>query len=339
MTGWQSVSLGISWKSALRLLFPLSIVTVLIYIIVHKVDLGEFYDHLTWRTGIAILTIQIIFALNFFLIGLRFAILTGNINRGSLNACVVACLLCAGLNFAIPARLSEMVKPLYLKQKLDMPFYVSISAVFIERCCDMLALAILVMLALATGVHLSWQLFAIIVAVLFVTLLTLPYFTPAYAACLNRLFPAGSWRTLAVNLLYETSSSIRTRRFWGSLCCSLLIWTISLLSCWLFLYMATPVSLEFIAAVQVFAATTLAHMIPALPGGFGLYEAAGVLVLQQYGFSIEKALGLILSLHIAQIFMSVGGTAVLTMCGNLKLNDLVAGLKHCAKNIAKTTPT
>jgi uncharacterized protein (TIRG00374 family) len=236
----------------------------------------------------------------------------------------------------LPARLSEMIKPLYLMQKMNMPFYVSISAVFMERCCDVFVVAVLVVLSLATGVNLSWQLFSVIVAVLFVALLTLPYFAPTYAKCLTRILPAGSLRTLAVNILHETASSIRTRRFWFSLCCSLLIWGISLLTCGIFLHIGTSGFLGYMAAIQIFAATTLAHMIPALPGGFGLYEAAGVLVLQRYGFSIEHALGLILSLHIAQIALSVAGTILLILCGNITLRETVDELKRHARTILHT---
>ena len=74
-------------------------------------------------------------------------------------------------------------------------------------------------------------------------------------------------------------------------------------------------------------------MIPALPGGFGLYEAAGVLVLQRYGFSIENALGLILSLHIAQIAISIAGTIVLILRGDITLHETVDELKRCAKTM------
>lgn len=49
----------------------------------------------------------------------------------------------------------------------------------------------------------------------------------------------------------------------------------------------------------------LAGAIPGLPGGFGAYEAAAVLVLTGFGFTPEAAFTLGLTLHLGQIILGV----------------------------------
>jgi len=79
------------------------------------------------------------------------------------------------------------------------------------------------------------------------------------------------------------------------------IWFLSFLAVYAFFLIAGSIPIDFAGALFVFVAAAVGAAVPALPGGFGTYEAAVVLALRPLGYGFDEALAIALALHGSQI--------------------------------------
>ena len=77
-------------------------------------------------------------------------------------------------------------------------------------------------------------------------------------------------------------------------------------------------------------ATTVGLLIPLFPGGIGTYEAAGVYVLQKYGYGFDEALVLSLVLHVSQLMFFFIGSLIIASSEHIGIMALLRRIRTLA---------
>jgi len=229
-----------------------------------------------------------------------------------------------GLNMILPARLSEFVKPVYLKIKAKVPFSAGLSAVFLERATDLIILG-----SVAAGtvgavyIQFNWKIVILIIFFPLFVLLSLPKLE-IYLLKLIRFLPFFCLRSLSSSVLYHLSSTLREGRLYIGTLLGVVGWILSFLSVWVFFLLAGDIPIGLSGTLAIFVSTTLAYAVPALPGGLGIYEAAAIFVLQSHGYTLEESLALGLSLHFSQAILGVIITIIIVLREDVRIKDIIS---------------
>ncbi|AOB24874.1 MULTISPECIES: lysylphosphatidylglycerol synthase transmembrane domain-containing protein [Bordetella] len=306
-----------------RILF----LVILIAIAWHNLDPAAVLDHLDPTVLISMAAAQPALVLSFLFVGARLAVILRQPVR-NVPVVTAATLLSQALNLVIPGRLSELLKVTYLRAQLDIPNARTFAGVFVERVMDLALLGLMALATLsmiknewATTISIGLLVAALVAVVVFLWL------APRIAALLE----SKGWRRLAQaigNLHFELGRMLTWRTLAGAAALGTLAWACSLLSIYAYLDVALeqPISIEL--ALWVLIMASVGGSIPALPGGFGAYEAAVVFVLTRAGVGFEQALVTSLGLHISQYVLS-GIVALFLLIGQRTgvrqlLRDLLA---------------
>ena len=280
----------------------------------------------------AVILIQPAMAAAWLFAGWRFALLIPGRRPGILRACK-ALLLANGLNLVVPARIGEIVKATYLREHTGIPVEHGVAAIVTEKLQDFavisaIGLVALGMLGLAGNPRIAIA--AAAIGTIAVALLVV------FRTRWERLLAALP-KSLEIRLappLAGVASAMRDHRFWPALGAAAAVWALNFSGGWVLVSYQQIGELSLPQFAGLFSATLLAGAIPGLPGGFGAYEAAAVLVLTGFGFTPEAAFALGLTLHLGQIILGVllaGAIAATESTG-------VAGLIRAA-TAAKGTAT
>ena len=290
---------------------------VIVAVTAYFIRMDELIEHLTWRLALAVVLIQPLVFLTCAPITTRFRLLTG---RPKLRYWAVykAMLVGLGLNLIVPGRAAELLKVVYLQKKEGLPFAQGAAALFMERLGDLIIASAMAVLSLnlfmfgldTVGVIVS-------LAVLFTVVTAIPFMERPLLFVLS-LIPWRGLKEMLKEMLRHVVSNTRNGVFYMGMFIGGFAWFLSFLSIYLFLIMVeggNPITPY--GALAVLVATTFGGAIPALPGGFGTYEAAGVLVLSGFGYGFEEALAVILALHASQVlFLFLAGLAIAVIEGS-----------------------
>ncbi len=289
----------------LRILFIVILLTGFLW----KVDLQSFFISFNLQALQSVLLIQPMVLIGLFLSGFRLNFLLGKPGPKIWHT-FKAVLLTNGLNCMFPGRVGELVKISYLRERVEVPLSAGMAAVFLERAMDMIFLGI-------------------------VTLLGISFFFPGFSPFLL-IFPAllagilfslihkGSfWRRAAAFIPWQTlrngvqdifghlASRLGETSFLMAVSFGIFTWMLSFATVVLFLYLDRSTPFDFLGTVAIFIAITVGVAIPALPGGFGTYEAAAVFALERFGYSLESALATAVTLHFGQVLAGVVGALII----------------------------
>jgi uncharacterized membrane protein YbhN (UPF0104 family) len=240
-----------------------------------------------------------------------------------------AVLLSQGLNLAIPGRVAEAFKATYLCAYAGVPLSVAIAAVFLERSVDIIIVALLgligVILLSKDG---SW--FAFFVAgILMLVLISIP-FLENRLLLLTKLLPWARLRGFFENFLQHISDKVRGDTFYCALALGVLAWLTSFANIYIFVNIAGTKPVDFGGIILVFVATTIGGAVPALPGGFGGYEAAAGLALKPYGYSFEETLPLAIAMHLSQLLLPLLGAGLILAKERIGISVLIKQLRKVA---------
>lgn len=89
--------------------------------------------------------------------------------------------------------------------------------------------------------------------------------------------------------------------------------------------MTASIPLGLDGALVIYLASTVGGAVPALPGGFGTYEAAVVFVLRGYGYQLDEALALALMLHATQIVFVCVAAPLIALGEPTGIRSLIRG--------------
>lgn len=278
------------------------------------------------RQLVALLVVQPLIFIGLILQGVRHAML---IDRPGLSYLITtkAVALSQGLNLLLPARLSEVLKATYLRDRADIPMSAGLSAVMLERTVDLIivgALGVVCLFFFATMVS-KTLIFAIILII--VGILALALWGQSRILALARGLPWPQVGGFLERAYLHFSGSLRRPKFFLSLGTGLLIWGLSFVNIFLLIESAGSIQVGVYGALLVFVFTTLGGAIPALPGGLGTYEAAAVFALMSLGYPFADALALAITIHGAQLILPLILAFGIMLTERLGLSSLVADLR------------
>lgn len=241
--------------------------------------------------------------------------------------------LSLGLNNLLPARISEFVKPIYLRDKASLPFAKGINAMLVERISDIICLAILSLFCVGTNFDfIRWELLGSIALLLATGLYFLPRFEATLQHKMKSLIPTNFGKRVAFRMLNEMCKSVKSGKITMAILTGGVCWGLSTIAVIIFITIAGNGQADIEAGLSFFVFTTFAYMLPSLPAGLGLYEAAGVIALKPFGYSTEEALALSLGLHIAVILPITLGTCIILLTEHIGLNSFIDEIKLSMKS-------
>lgn len=222
---------------------------------------------------------------------------------------LAAFVLSQGLNLILPGRVSEAFKATYLRAYAFVPLSKGMAAVFLERSVDTLIVAALGLVGIAL-LSLGSNLMAFAIAGAVTTFLICVPLLESQLLSLAGMIPWERVRNFLEIFFQHVAEIIRGGDFYRALVLGVATWAISFANIYLFVIMAGARPVDIAGVLLLFVATTVGGAIPALPGGFGGYEAAAVFALKSYGYNVEEALSLAIVMHLAQFVIPVIGASL-----------------------------
>lgn len=286
--------------STLAILVRLAIVGALVIAMIWTLDFRRLTDYMTWSLLVAVAAAQPVLVFGCMIFAIRLRYLIGR--DISLKLSFSAFVLPIGLNILLPARLSELAKPVYLNRAADVPLVGAIAALIQERALDLVALGLLALVALPTA-------YLTISAVLWLTgavalAATMPLLAKAAAA---HVFPRLPTRLAPLGRFAEALGSLGGFGRYGVLfTLTSLGWLASLLSVHIVLSLAGTQPVSLVQSSTVFLLTILGGLIAVLPAGAGTFQAAAMVGLVSFGFGSEESLILAIALQVAALAFPVG---------------------------------
>ena len=277
----------------------------MILVLLANIRTQHLEQYLTWEVVQAILWVQPLILLTAVLVAMRIRILVSPPGVSFLLA-LKAILLGVGLNVALPGRISELLKPAYLHEHGKVPFSVGLAAVFVERVTDFITMGFLAVLAM--GIILNDGTFVWVFPVT-LALLGLPlvsHFEGGLVRVAGRI-PGKLVRSLLVVFVAELAARLRERVMFRAIGLGVLAWGATFSALYALVEIAGTHHLTIPQAAFLVLAVSVGGAAAVFPGGFGSYEAVGILVLQRFGYSFEEALVLSLAMHVTQLLPNVIG--------------------------------
>ncbi len=225
----------------------------------------------------------------------------------------------SGFAFTLtPGKVGEMIRARYYKG-LKIPLSSVAAAFFIERLMDLLAMVALALTAFAASseyTHLLWSTIGLI-ALMLALLTSLPWnrteiVLEKYRSLPNVLKNAflRIARTFTSARILLTPSMLITGFVF-----SLAAWGLEGVGLQVISTMLPGASLDYFSAIGIYAVAIIVGALSFLPGGLGSTEAAMVVLLVAYGYSISDAILLTLIFRILTLWFAValGWLAVLAL--------------------------
>jgi len=218
------------------------------------------------------------------------------------------------LDTLLPARIGELIKPVYLKKFYNYSYDKGVSALFIERFSDVIMLFFIVIIWAYFYFNdpLIQKTMLILGGFIFIVLL---FFNSKFILNLLNRFTFISQTYKNINLLLKKFHIIL---FW-----SVVLWLIYLVSYETFF---SQLNLNLTQLIELFIFSTIALSIPLAPAGAGTFEGAIVFYLSHYGISKEEALLFATIYHILIVVVDLLMFYTLLFTKNLTLKEL-KGLK------------
>jgi uncharacterized membrane protein YbhN (UPF0104 family) len=146
-----------------------------------------------------------------------------------------------------------------------------------------------------------------------------------------RILP-GAWvREGLIRISAHLAARVKDRTIFGALGYSTCMWLLSAANVYIFLQVSGDSSIDLYGALVVFVLSMIGGAIPALPGGFGTYEAAVVFALRGYGYPLEEALPIALALHASQLAIGFSGAMAIAATESLGIRSLSAQIAEVTK--------
>lgn len=209
-----------------------------------------------------------------------------------------AMLLSAGLNNFLPGRAAELIKATYLREHASVALGIGVGAVIAERLLDVVMLC---SMAVAAGLLLIpnlglWPWLAA-VSVAAAGTLGMPWWART-GGRITRSLPQTRLLRLVGTTLDHLAGHISTGLLVRGGAVSLLAWLCLGLSYTALVSVAGSTSLEAGQYVALMLAVSVGAAVPILPAGYGTFEGAAVFALTHFGYGLEEALALALSMRL-----------------------------------------
>ena len=213
---------------------------------------------------------------------------------------LAASMVALGVNNLLPAKLGELAKALYLRERGAMPLSEAAVIVGWERFFD---LNVLVLMALAGAYPYLHDTLLVPIALALLAGWGIAWGVIRFGTSVRRTIGRLPWPRLR-SFLHDVHTHLDTRMVRGTLIgtalLSMLVWLLYASGSWLVLAWVFDLHLAPAQVLVVFVVAASGMAIPSSPGGLGVYEAAIVLALGWFGVAPEQALAAALVMHAIQ---------------------------------------
>ena len=277
------------------------------------------------------------------------------------------------MNCILPMRSGEIARPALLKKERAVPLITGIATVAAERVFDIILLLLLFLWTSSTifsrpdldipipisGLHLNNQnlqsalhliMWPGVVLLLVIVLLTIgairDLMKKAILVCAHRLEFAGSkihggaekLAQFAIRLIDNFTSGMTLvlypRRIGACFGLSMLIWTLTAFSYYVFALGCPGIELSLGEMTTVMVVVCISIALPSVPGFWGLWEAGGIFALSLFGVANKDAAGFTLMNHAVQMFPVI----IVGMISALITSVNILNLSRIAKSVAPPQP-
>ena len=282
------------------------------YLAVRNVDVHQFWDGLRETNYIWLVPCLATLAVAFLIRVERWRRLYVPQTRPPFGAATKALFVGYFLNNTLPARAGDVVRVFYLHDEAGTPRSESLGTIVTERFYDVLSLLVILFAVAPFLPHVAWLTRAAYLAIgltafLLVAALVLTRYGSRPARLVLRplaRLPQVSREDadhMADRLTAGLAGLHRPRMAIIAFSLTTLSWIVVAVSTW-FLLIGFDLGVGLGAAFLVLVTTGLALVIPSLPAGIGVYEAATLLALSAYGVDDSRALSFAVVLHGVNFF-------------------------------------
>lgn len=286
----------------------------------------QFFTYFNVQQLVAVLAVQPIIFIGLVLQGVRHAVLIDRPNLSYLAA-TKSVALSQGFNLFLPARLSEVLKATYLRDRASVSMSIGLSAVLLERTADLIIIGLLGFACFFFFAPLVSKALVLAFLLLATMIVSVALWGSYSILALARALPWHRIGGFVERTYLHFAATLKDRVFFRSLWLGLIIWAISFLSAFLLLSVAGDIKIGVYGVLLVFVCTTVGGAVPALPAGLGTYEAAAVFALTSLGYSFADALVLAVTLHSAQLVLPLILTLAIILTERLGILSLIADLR------------
>lgn len=314
-------------------LLKLGILSALVLACAWNVDLNIFSQYISFKAVATIAVVQPLVLIVMLAATKRFVILASKPGEppAPFMPTFKAVILSYGTSIFLPARISELLKPIYMKNHAGVSFSSALAALFLERIADLIIACILAAISI---IFLLVNINKALIALAIIALLTL-IFIPRLERPLVKLvelFPWPALRHFFKNILSHASGRLQEGRIGVAMFYGLLAWLLSFANVAVLVHLLGSIPIGLTGWFAIFMASTIGGAVPALPGGFGTYEAAVVFVLKGYGYGVEEALVIALSLHISQLILSMAVSSFILLTEHVGILSLAKQILAVSKS-------
>lgn len=283
--------------------------------------------------GIAV--VSPLMAISILLTGWRLSVLAGHdvTTRQGMEINAISQLIV----LAVPSRISEAAKPVYLSLLCGLPMTRGFAVLAIERVLDAILLAMATVVALSGSIGpLQLQFKGILVAMTVIAaaglaILVILTLHPSLVIKVAALLPVPALHKQA-NVIADYLVSLRDlRRILVTLALSILAWFASYLIFLFFFSIVLPVNLSAVQVLVVFVASTLGLIVAVAPAGLGTFEAAIVLTLGTFGIPLAAAISAAVIMRIALLLPVVLTAIWFIFTSDIRFKDVTARLTAKSK--------
>lgn len=250
-------------------------------------------------------------AVTIYVRALRWRMLFTPATRPSLGAAARALLIGLLFNQILPLRAGEAARVVALKQAAGTSRAEAVGTAVVERIYDVLALLVMLFVAWPFLPAVTWIKAAAIFAAVFVVLVASAAVLAARGERpvrlvlrpLARIPRVSAERTdaAAVNLVGGLAALQRPALVARTLVLTFAFWGLAAVSYW-FVLIGFQLDVGFGGAVLALVATNLALVIPTLPAGVGVFEAAALVAFASFGVGDSRGLACAVVLHAVNFF-------------------------------------
>ena len=214
-----------------------------------------------------------------------------------------------------PGRVGEVLKPWLASNIAEMPMTRGIALVFSERLADLIAVCCLALGGLSAIGGSVWVLAAALGAIVVGTLVASSHwFHDLAMKVIGRQKWAKKHHASALSISETIRASLTWRTMLWSVSASVIAWGLEGVGLGLCLHALGFAKLGIVAAVSVYAVSTIAGAFTFLPGGIGLTEASMAGILIAVGVDASSASAATLITRVATLWwgVTVGWIAIAT---------------------------
>ena len=284
---------------------------------VRNVDFRVFWEGITAMEYVWLLPSLAALGVTFYLRAVRWQMLFSPATRPALLAVMRALLIGLLFNQILPLRAGEAARVLALNQEAGTSRAEALGTVVVERIYDVLALLVILFVTLPFLPELTWIRSAAVFAVAFVVVVTVVIASLIFVgerllrlalaplALLPRITRART-DAAAASLAGGLSALHRPRLALIAFGVTTASWLVAGLSYWCVLR-GFNFGLGLDGALLLLVTTNLALVIPSLPAGLGVFEAATIFTLAAYDIAESPALACAVVLHAVNFFPYIAG--------------------------------